>query len=101
MVRRRWWWLWCAVSQVSPPHIHLSPKLHLPHIAPSAAPGGEAGVQVVREWSRVVMVMETVIVLVRRGLSRVVMVRRLRLRMRTIVMIRIDIEYPSMVDADT
>ena len=42
MVRRRWWWLWCAVSQVSPPHIHLSPKLHLPHIAPSAAPGGEA-----------------------------------------------------------
>ena len=63
--------------------------------------GGEAGVQVVREWSRVVMVMETVIVLVRRGLSRVVMVRRLRLRMRTIVMIRIDIEYPSMVDADT
>ena len=83
MVRRRWWWLWCAVSQVSPPHIHLSPKLHLPHIAPSAAPGGEAGVQVVRGWSRVVMV------------------SRWRLKMRTIVMIKSDIEYLSMVDADT
>ena len=36
----RWWWRCAAVSQVSLPSIHLSPKLHLPRIAPSNAGAG-------------------------------------------------------------
>ena len=37
----RWWWRCAAVSQVSLPSIHLSPKLHLPRIAPSDVRGVE------------------------------------------------------------